>query len=100
MYSSEVELKTFEVIEVTQLVHGLYNPSMVLSVKMPELITKNADMIDQVQDYFQKTKSIVDNLVSMPNEFYQDRFFEILMIDVAQRHDIFRDLYRYHKDLS
>lgn len=100
MYSSKVELKTLEVNEVTQLIHGLYNPSMVLSDKMPEFNTKNADMIDQVQDYFQKAKSSVDNLVSMPNEFYQDRFFEILMIDVAQRHDKFRDLYSYHKDLS
>lgn len=100
MYSSKVELNTLEVNEVTQLIHGLYNPSMILSDKMPEINTKNADMIDQVQDYFQKAKSSVVNLVSMPNEFYQDRFFEILMIDVAQRHDKFRDLYSYHKDLS
>lgn len=97
MYSSKVKLKNLEVNEVSQLIHGLYNVNKVLD-KMPELNTKNADMIDQAQDYFHKAKSSLEKLVTMPNEFYQDKFFEILMTDAALRHDKFRDLYSYHKD--
>jgi DNA helicase HerA-like ATPase len=95
MSSSNVQLKTLEVSEVSQLIHRLYNPSLVLSDKMPELNVNNADLIDQVEDYFQKAKNSVVDSVNMPNEFYQDRFFKILMTYVSQRHDQFRDLYNY-----
>ena len=95
MSSSNVQLKTLEVSEVSQLIHRLYNPSLVLSDKMPELNVNNADLIDQVEDYFQKAKNSVVDSVNMHNEFYQDRFFKILMTYVSQRHDPFRDLSNY-----
>lgn len=99
-YTSKDVVKQLEISEAARLIHNMYDPSIVFSENMPKLHLESTEFdFEKIQEYMSKTKKTTFRFIELPSDFYRDRLFEMLILDMAIRNDQFRDLYNCYNEL-